>query len=85
MALDIMKVEPVSDKGNSDFLNEYRPKIYQRRRSGGIDDMLGNPRGIVIQVQTGDASQPHRRRMVDQRMSRFQTTGLLDHSERGLS
>lgn len=55
MALDIMKVAPVGDKRNSDFFDEYRPKIYQRRRSSGIDDMLGNLRGIVIQVQTGDA------------------------------
>jgi hypothetical protein len=55
MVLDIMKVAPLGDKRNSDFFNEYRPKIYERRRSSGIDDLLGNLRGIVIQVQTGDA------------------------------
>ncbi len=58
MAVDFMKVAPVGDKRNSDFFNEYRPKIYERRRSSGIDDLLGNLRGIVIQVQTGDAI-PH--------------------------
>ena len=53
--MDLMKYEPVGDKKNSDFFNEYRLKIYDRRRSSGVDDLLGRMRGLVIQVETGDA------------------------------
>ena len=85
MALDIIKVESGGDKRNSGFFIEFRPRICERRRSSGIDDRLGNLRGIVIRIQTGDASHPHGRRMVGQRMSRFQATGSIDRSERALS
>ncbi len=55
MALDITTVKPAGDKKNSDFFNEYRLKIYERRQSSGLEDLLGNMRGIVIQVEHGDA------------------------------
>ncbi|MCP4328265.1 MAG: hypothetical protein GY791_07500 [Alphaproteobacteria bacterium] len=55
MSLDIMTVAPKGDKKNSDFFNEYRLKVYERRKSSGLEDLLGTMRGIVIQVEHGDA------------------------------
>jgi len=50
-----IKYEPKGDKHNSDYFNEYRIKIYERRKASGLDELLGNICGIVVQVQTGDA------------------------------
>ncbi len=47
--------KPKGDKKNSDYFNEYRMKIYERRQSSGLDELLGNMHAFVIQVQTGDA------------------------------
>ena len=55
MSFDIMAYEPEGDKKNSDFFNEYRLKIYERRESSGLMQLLGNLRGIAVQVETGDA------------------------------
>lgn len=55
MSFDLMTYEHVGDKKNSDFFEEYRLKIYQRRLSSGLDQLLGKMRGVVIQVETGDA------------------------------
>ncbi len=55
MTIDIMKEAPKGDKKNSDFFNEYRLKIFERRRASGLDDLLGTLRGIVIQVEQGEA------------------------------
>ncbi len=54
MTFDIMKYDPVGDKKNSDFFNEYRLKIYDRRVSSGIDQLLGKIRALAIQVDAGD-------------------------------
>ncbi|SMG62743.1 hypothetical protein BMETH_127711211809, partial [methanotrophic bacterial endosymbiont of Bathymodiolus sp.] len=40
MSLPIMTYQPVGDKKNTDFFNDYRLKIYHRRKSSGIDDLL---------------------------------------------
>ncbi|MEM7222642.1 MAG: hypothetical protein AAF495_06670 [Pseudomonadota bacterium] len=55
MPLDLMTYEPKGDKKNSDFFNEYRLKIYERRKSSGLEDLLDRLRGIVVQVEHGDA------------------------------
>ena len=55
MSLDITTWQPLGDKKNSDFFNEYRPKIYERRRASGLEDLLGTICGIVVQVDHGDA------------------------------
>ncbi|MEM7138347.1 MAG: hypothetical protein AAF500_17340 [Myxococcota bacterium] len=55
MNFDMMSYEPKGDKKNSDFFNEYRLKIYGRREESGLSEMLGGMKGIVIQVQHGDA------------------------------
>ncbi len=54
MTLDIMTVTPAGDKENSAFFNEYRLKIYERRRRSGLEDLLGLMRGIIVQVESGD-------------------------------
>jgi hypothetical protein len=55
MAIDLSSYDPVGDKKNSDFFNEYRDKIYSRRREIGLEDLLGNMSGLVVQVEHGDA------------------------------
>ena len=50
-----LQYTPRGDKKNSDFFNEYRTKIYERRISSGISELIGNMSGVVVQVQTGDA------------------------------
>lgn len=52
--IDKLTYQPKGDKKNSEFFEEYRMKIYERRKTSGIEDLLGNMRGIVVQVQTGD-------------------------------
>ena len=55
MAIDVMNYAIRGDKKNSDFFNEYRLKIYERRTSSGLDQILGEMKGIVFQVENGDA------------------------------
>lgn len=45
---------PKGDKKNSDYFNEYRMKIYERRQTSGLSQLLGNIKALVVQVQTGD-------------------------------
>jgi hypothetical protein len=55
MTFDLMTYKYVGDKKNSEFFEDYRLKIYERRISCGLDQLLGKMRGVVIQVDTGDA------------------------------
>jgi len=55
MPLDILNYTPVGDKKNSDAFNEYRLKIYQRRQSSGLQDLLDGIGALVVQVECGDA------------------------------
>lgn len=55
MSLDLLEYQPVGDKKNSDYFNEYRVKIYERRQSSGLDDLLQEICALVVQVETGDA------------------------------
>tara|TARA_R110002095_G_C4251835_1_gene240251 strand:+ start:20334 stop:21581 length:1248 start_codon:yes stop_codon:yes gene_type:complete len=55
VSINPVEYQPGGDKKNSDFFNEYRVKICERRQSSGIDDLLETMRGIVIQVEQGDA------------------------------
>jgi hypothetical protein len=52
--IDPMQYTPKGDKKNSDYFNEYRIKIYERRQSSGLNDLIGNMKAIIVQVQTGD-------------------------------
>ncbi len=46
---------PKGDKKNSAFFDEYRLKIYDRRKTSGLEQLLGSMRGVVVQVEQGDA------------------------------
>ncbi len=54
MSIDCLQIQPQGDKQNSEFFEEYRLKIYQRRQSAGLDELLGNIRALVVQVESGD-------------------------------
>jgi hypothetical protein len=55
MPIDVMQYPPRGDKKNSAFFDEYRLKIYERRRSSGLDDLLSTMKAVVVQVEQGDA------------------------------
>jgi hypothetical protein len=55
MRLDISTFEPLGDKKNSDFFNEYRLKIYQRGQQSGLEELLDGIYALVVQVETRDA------------------------------
>lgn len=50
---DIKHYEPRGDKKNSEFFEEYRIKIYDRRTASGLEDLLGKICSIVVQVDAG--------------------------------
>lgn len=54
MSMDLFGYQPVGDKRNSDFFNEYRLKIYERRKNSGLEDLLDRICGLVIQVDHGN-------------------------------
>ncbi|MEM9630421.1 MAG: hypothetical protein AAGA50_03790 [Pseudomonadota bacterium] len=51
---DYAGYQPKGDKKNSDFFEEYRLKIYERRQSSGVNELVGSMKAIVIQVDAGD-------------------------------
>jgi hypothetical protein len=53
--MDLMNYTPLGDKKNSDFFNEYLPRIFQRRAGSGIDEIVQEMAGVVVQVEHGDA------------------------------
>ena len=42
---------PMGDKENSPFFDEYVTKIYERREECGLDELVGDMRGVVVQVE----------------------------------
>ena len=53
MSIDPMTYQPRGDKKNSDFFNQYLPMIYERRKSSGVDGLVGHMRAPIIQVDAG--------------------------------
>jgi hypothetical protein len=53
--MDLMNYAPLGDKKNSNFFEEYLPRIYQRRAGSGIDELVREMAGVVVQVDHGDA------------------------------
>ncbi len=45
------------DKENSAFFEEALPRIFARREESGLEDLLMQMRGVVIQISTGEAVQ----------------------------
>ncbi len=50
-----LEYQSKGDKQNSDYFNEYKVKIFERRKASGLEDLYSDMCGIVVQVQTGDA------------------------------
>ena len=61
MAIDLSNYTPLGDKKNSDFFEEYLPKVYERRAATGLDEIVREMAAVVIQVEHGDADQLPRR------------------------
>lgn len=55
MSIDVLEYTPRGDKKNSEFFEEFRIKIYERRKSSGIEDLVGTMTAIVTQVEPGEA------------------------------
>ncbi len=55
MAIDPLTYKPKGDKENSEFFETYKVKIYERRKSSGLEDLLDTLRALVVQVEHGDA------------------------------
>ena len=52
--IDLATYQSLGDKKNSDFFDEYLPRIYERRVASGLDEMVSEMAGVVIQVEHGD-------------------------------
>lgn len=53
--MDLMNYSPLGDKENSDFFEQYLPRVYQRRADAGLDEIVKEMAGVVVQVEHGDA------------------------------
>jgi hypothetical protein len=53
--IDLADYTPLGDKKNSEFFDEYLPRIYERRAACGLGDIVGNMAAVVIQIEHGDA------------------------------
>ncbi|MEX0866393.1 MAG: hypothetical protein WD030_03475 [Pirellulales bacterium] len=71
MTIDELTYPPKGDKKNSAFFDEYRLRIYERRRASGLEDLLQQMRGVVVQVECGDAA-PYLRELYLMGPYRFQ-------------
>ena len=52
--IDLATYTPMGDKKNSDFFEEYLPRVYERRRESGLDQIVGTTAALVVQVEHGD-------------------------------
>jgi hypothetical protein len=53
--IDLKTYKTLGDKENSDFFEEFLPRIYERRTSAGLHELVGDMAAVVVQVQHGDA------------------------------
>ncbi len=53
--IDLATYTPKGDKKNTDFFNEFLPKVYERRRVAGLGQIVDRMAGVVIQVEHDDA------------------------------
>ena len=53
--MDLATYTPMGDKKNSDFFEEYLPRVYERRAQSGLNEIVGNMAALVVQVEHGDA------------------------------
>ena len=52
--MDLATYTPMGDKKNSDFFEEYLPRVYDRRQQSGLNEIVGNMAAVVVQVEHGD-------------------------------
>jgi hypothetical protein len=52
---DLTTYKTLGDKKNSEFFEQYLPKVYERRTAAGLGDIVGEMAAVVIQVEHGDA------------------------------
>ena len=52
--MDLATYTPMGDKKNSDFFEEYLPRVYDRRAQSGLNEIVGNMAAVVVQVEHGD-------------------------------
>ena len=52
--MDLINYTPLGDKKNSEYFEEFLPRVYERRASSGLDDTRRDMAGVVVQVQHGD-------------------------------
>ena len=52
--IDLATYTPMGDKKNSDFFEEYLPRVYDRREQSGLNQIVGNMAAVVVQVEHGD-------------------------------
>ncbi|QDU08582.1 hypothetical protein [Gimesia aquarii] len=55
MSINPLEYQPGGDKKNSEFFDEYRTKIYERRQKSGVEDLLEKMCAVVVQVEQGEA------------------------------
>ena len=52
--IDLETYVPKGDKKNSEFFEEFLPRVYERRRKSGLDEIVGETAALVVQVEHGD-------------------------------
>ena len=52
--IDLASYTTMGDKKNSEFFEEYLPRVYERRQKAGLDQIVGNTAALVVQVEHGD-------------------------------
>ena len=75
--IDLATYTTMGDKKNSDFFEEYLPRIYERRGASGLDQIVGNMAALVVQVEHGDGV-PYMAELAAMGPYRFQAARLTD-------
>jgi hypothetical protein len=52
--IDLSTYQSVGDKKNSDYFEEYLPKIYKRREAVGLEKIVDRMAAAVVQIEHGD-------------------------------
>ena len=52
--IDLATYTPMGDKKNSEFFEEYLPRVYERRQKSGLDEIVRETAALVVQVEHGD-------------------------------
>ena len=75
--IDLDTYTPMGDKKNSEFFEEYLPRVYERRQKSGLEEIVGDTAALVVQVQHGDAVD-YMAELAAMGPYRFQSARLID-------